>query len=126
MEGEPKNHDKIKEYAKKALDYSDSESIEYYNRLDTYAEALEFVGEFKQSYYFFRKALSKLKASKIDDKKENILLNNLKSSMVLYKFNRDEALPKIKIALEKINKESIYSYKDLQNKASKILKNKLK
>ena len=126
IEGEPKNHNKIKEYAKKALDYSDSKSIEYYNRLDTYAEALEFVGEFKQSYYFFQKALSKLKASKIDDKKENILLNNLKSSMVLYNFNKDEALPKIKIALEKINKESIDSYKDLQNKASKILKNQLK
>ena len=122
MEAEPKNHKKIKEYAKKALDLSGKESIDYYNRLDTYAEALEFIGEYEESYSLFQKALSMLKKSKIDDKKENVLLNNLKSSLVLFNYNKSEALPKIKTALADVKKEKIDRYEDLQIKANKILK----
>tara|TARA_Y100000991_G_C21685798_1_gene227244 strand:- start:148 stop:528 length:381 start_codon:yes stop_codon:yes gene_type:complete len=122
MEAEPKNHKKIKECAKKALDLSDKESIDYYNRLDTYAEALEFVGEYEESYSFFQKSLSMLKASKVDDKKENVLLNNLKSSLVLYNYNKVEALPKIKTALADVKKGKIDRYEELQSKANKILK----
>ena len=99
------------------LDLSDKESIDYYNRLDTYAEALEFVGEYKESYSFFQKSLSMLKASKVDDKKENVLLNNLKSSLVLYNYNKGEALPKIKTALADVKKEKIDRYEELQSKA---------
>jgi len=122
MKAEPKNHKKIKECAKKALDYDDSESIDYYNSLDTYAEVLEFVGEYEESYSFYQKSLSMLKASKVDDKKENVLLNNLKSSLVLFNYNKSEALPKIKTALADVKKEKIDRYEDLQIKANKILK----
>ena len=59
---------------------------------------------------------------KIDDKKENVLLNNLKSSLVLFNYNKSEALPKIKTALADVKKEKIDRYEDLQIKANKILK----
>ena len=122
-----KDYKKIKEYGKIALELASIDAPYYFHSLHTYACCLNYVGEFEESYKYYNKSMKYLKASTVDVKEERILIQNLQSALVLSKFDLQKAIPKLKIALNKMLK-SKYSdqNKNEIKKAKKILKDNQK
>ena len=123
MNFDKKNHKKIKDYAKTALDLASPDSNYYHHSLDTYAKALWHVEDFEESYKFYDQSLKNLINSKIDNKDKYIMVNKLKSAMLYSNIDFDKSISMIEDALNIIrNSHFKDEYKDEIEKAEKFLK----
>ena len=123
MNFDKKNHKKIKDYAKTALDLASPDSNYYHHSLDTYAKALWHVEDFEESYKFYDESLKNLINSKIDNKDKYIMVNKLKSAMLYSNIDFDKSISMIENALNIIrNSHFKDEYKDEIEKAEKFLK----
>ena len=117
----PEDHDKILLYSKKALEYANSNEINYWKRLRGYAIALSHTGDFKDSINYFKKSLACLKNIDFENKELHVSNINLNLAITSAKVNLKKSIPMLENALEEANNPAVSSA--IQFKESGVFQN---